>query len=262
MVPKVSVGPSQSIPSLEFGMRNARTVALLLISVLVSSSGVDGRQQQKPGQGAAIQDQLNRAADAVLALKSTRFTVTREGPPAVLDEKNQITFTVAACAYAAPDRVSCDTKVSLKNGMILQLIRVWVPEGTFQTNPLTRQFAKAPADSTFNGARLFAATGIPDIMRTGVQKAQVAGKERVQNRDTLHLKGEVSGAKLNPFISSIKPDAMYPVDLWIDEKTATPVQFHVTEPDSTGWQIELSGIGEPVDIPTPQIPPPAVKPQA
>jgi hypothetical protein len=243
-------------------MRDARTVTVLLIGLLASSIVVDGRQQPKPEGNGAAQDLLNRAADAVLALKSTRFTVTREGPPAVLDEKNQITFTVAACAYAAPDRVSCDTKVSLKNGMILQLIRVWVPEGTFQTNPLTRQFAKAPADSTFNGARLFAPTGIPDIMRTGVQKAQLVGKERVQNRDTLHLKGEVSGTKLNPFISSIKPDAMYPVDIWIEDKTATPAQFHVTEPDSTGWLIELSGIGEPVDIPTPQIPPPAGRPQA
>ena len=100
-------------------------------------------------------------------------------------------------------------------------------------------------------------------MRTGVQKAQVVGKERLQDRDTLHLKGEVSGAKLYPFISTVKPDAMYPVDLWIDEKTAIPVQLHVTEPDNNGWQIELFGINDPVDIPTPQLPPPllSLKPE-
>ena len=241
-------------------MRTARSAALLMLSALVSSVGVDG--QQKPGDAKAAQALLSRSADAVLALKSTRFSVAREGAPAVLDAKNNITFTLAECAYAAPDRVSCDVKVTLKNGTILQLTRVWVPEGTFQSNPLTKQFGKAPADSTFNGVLLFAKTGIPDIMRTGVQNPQVVGKERIQNRDTLHLEGEVSGEKLVPFISTVKPDSVYPVDLWIDEPTATPVQFHVTEPDSNGWQIELFRINEPVDIPTPQLPPAPARPQA
>ena len=243
-------------------MRLADSVAVLLLGVLVSSVCADGFAQQKPADAKGAQAYLNRASDAVLALKSSRFSVKREGTPAVLDEKNGITFTLAECVYAAPDRVSCDVKVTLKNGTVLQLTRVWVPEGTFQSNPLTRQFGKAPADSTFNGVLLFAKTGIPDIMRTGVQKAQAVGKERVQNRDTLHLKGDVSGAKLMPFISSVKPDLVYPVDLWIEETTATPLQIHVTEPDSTGWQIELFGINEPVDVPTPQLPPAPGRPQA
>jgi hypothetical protein len=244
-------------------MRLACPAAVTLLGVLASAVCVDALEPQKPAdtKGAA-QAHLNRAADAVLALKSTRFSVKREGTPAMLDEKNGITFTLAECIYAAPDRVSCDVKVTLKNGTVLQLTRVWVPEGTFQSNPLTKQFGKAPADSTFNGVLLFAKTGIPDIMRTGVQKAQVIGKERVQNRDTLRLKGEVSGAKLLPFISTVKPDLSYPVDLWIDEATATPLQLHVTEPDSSGWQIELFGINDPVDIPTPQVPAAPARPQA
>jgi hypothetical protein len=241
-------------------LKRAASALVVPLWVLVSAVAVTGLQQPKPGGGAgAIQDQLNRSASAILALKSTRFSVRREGTPAVLDAKNGITFTLAECLYAAPDRVSCDVKVTLKNGTILQLTRVWVPEGTFQSNPLTRQFGRAPADSTFNGVLLFASTGIPEIMRTGVQKAQLIGTEQVQNRTTVHLRGEVSGARLAPFISTVKPDGLYPVDVWIEEKTALPLQLHVTEPDATGWQIELSGIGEPVEIPTPQLPP--AKPQ-
>jgi hypothetical protein len=244
-------------------MRTARPAALLLLCVLGLSVCLNGFGQQKPAAQGGVQAQLNRASDAILALKSTRFSVKREGPPAMLDEKNGITFSLAECIYAAPDRVSCDVKVSLKNGTVLQLTRVWVPEGTFQSNPLTRQFGKAPADSTFNGVLLFAKTGIPDIMRTSVQKPQVVGKERIQNRDTVHLKGEVSGAKLVPFISSVKPDGTYPVDLWMDDATGVPLQIHVAEPDNSGWMIELSSINEPVDVPTPQLPPPApAKPQA
>ena len=239
-----------------------KSAALLMLCMLVSLVPVDGRGPQKPADAKGAQLQLNRSADAVLALKSTRFTVNRVGAPAMLDEKNQITFTLAECIYAAPDRVSCDVKVTLKNGTVLQLTRVWVPEGTFQSNPLTKQFGRAPADSTFNGVLLFAKTGIPDIMRTGVQNPQVVGKERLRDRDTLRLKGDVIGAKLAPFISTVKADAAYPVDLWIEEKTALPVQLHVTEPDNAGWRIELSNINEPVTIPTPQPPTAPVKPQA
>jgi len=243
-------------------MRKAKA-AHVLLCLLASSIWITGAEQLTPGASRdAVQSSLNRTADAVLTLKSTRFSLKREGTPAVLDAKNAITFTAADCAYSAPDRVSCNVKVSLKNGSIVQLTRVWVPEGTFQSNPLTRQFGKAPADSNFNGVVLFARTGIPEVLRTAVQKAQVVARETLQNRQTLHLRGEVSGEKLNPLVgSTLKPDVMYPVDLWIDEKSANAAQIHVTEPEGNGWLIELFGTNEPVDIPTPQLPPPTPKPQ-
>jgi len=241
-------------------MRNAHT-AVLFCGLFLSSIGLAAVQQARPAGGNRVQTDLNRAADAILALKSTRFSLNREGTPAFLDEKNGITFTTADCIYAAPDRVSCNVKVSLKNGTIVQLTRVWVPEGTFQSNPLTRQFAKMPPDTNFNGSVLFARTGIPQILRTGVQNAQTVGTERIQNRDTIHLKGEVSGEKLGPLMgSALKADANYAVNLWIDEKTANAVQLHVAESATNGWLIELAGTNEPVDIPTPQ-PPPAAPPK-
>ena len=234
-------------------MQTVRFVLSVVVGVLVLASASIA---QRPG---AVQGDLNRAADAVLALKSTRFSIKREGAPAFLDEKTGITFTAADCIYAAPDRVSCNVKVTTKNGTVLQLTRVWVPEGIFQSNPLTRQFGKLPAaDTNFNGPLLFARTGIAAILRTDVQKTQVVGKEKVQGADTLHLKGEVSGAKLNPLIgATLKADLTYPVDLWMDEASANTVQLHVAEPDGNGWLIELSGANEPQTIPTPQLPPPA-----
>ena len=72
---------------------------------------------------------------------------------------------------------------------------------------------------------LFAKTGIPEILRTAVQKPQVVGARRSRTRPTLHLQGEVSGEKLNPLIgSTLKPEVMYPVDLWIDETVGNAVQ--------------------------------------
>jgi len=243
-------------------MRNAPTI-LALVCVVASQafSREVALAQAGRGKAPAPQEYLNRAADALLELKSAQFTLTREGAPAFLDEKNGITFTAAQCSYAAPDRVSCNVKVSSKTGSILQLTRVWVPEGTFQSNPLTRQFGRAPADSSFNGAVLFARSGIPEILRTSVQKTVAAGTEKIRDKNTIHLKGEVRGDKLNPLMgSTLQPEAMYPVDLWMADPSAQPVKIHVTEPAGNGWLIELFSANEPVEIPTPKIPPATPKP--
>ena len=242
-------------------MRKARTIATLVCLIGSAAYTSDSARAQADRGKASPQEHLNRAADAVLRLKSAQFTLTREGAPAFLDEKTGVTFTAAQCSYAAPDRVSCNVKVSSKSGSILQLTRVWVPEGTFQSNPLTRQFAKAPADSSFNGVVLFARTGIPAILQTSVQKPQLAGNETIRDKRTLHLKGELRGDKLNPLMgNTLKPELMYPVDLWMDEQSANPVRIHVTEPEGNGWMIELFSANEPVDIPTPKVPPTTPRP--
>jgi len=236
-------------------MRNVHIVPALVWLLTFSAFGAKSVHAQAGRGGSNPQQTLNKVADAVLKLQSAQFTLTREGTPAVLDEKNQITFTAAQCVYAAPDRVSCDVKISSRTGQILQLTRVWVPEGTFQSNPLTRQFGKAPADSSFNGALLFARTGIPDILQTSVQKLQSAGNEQIRDKSTLHLKGEVKGDKLLPLMgSTVKAELMYPVDLWFEEASGNPVRIHVTEPAGNGWLIELFATNVPVTIPTPQVP--------
>ena len=242
-------------------MRKGHTIATLVCLIGCAAYTGDSARAQAARGKASPQQHLNRAADAVLKLKSAQFTLTREGAPAFLDEKNGVTFTAAQCSYAAPDRVSCNVKVSSRSGSILQLTRVWVPEGTFQSNPLTRQFVKAPADTSFNGVVLFARTGIPAILQTSVQKPRLAGSETIRDKSTVHLQGEVTGEKLNPLMgSTLKPELTYPVDLWMEEQSANPVRVHVTEPEGNGWLIELFSLNEPVDIPTPKVPPATPRP--
>ena len=110
-------------------MRKAHTIATLVCLIGSAAYSSNSARAQAQRGTASPQEHLNRAADAVLKLKSAQFTLTREGAPAFLDEKTGITFTAAQCSYAAPDRVSCNVKVSSKSGTILQLTRVWVPEG-------------------------------------------------------------------------------------------------------------------------------------
>lgn len=229
-----------------------------------AASGALNAQQARPAQNRnQTQQHLDRAATAVEGLKSTRFSLKREGPPAFLDEKSGISFTTADCAYAAPARVSCDIKVSLKNGTIVQLTRVWVPEGTFQSNPLTRQFVKLPADANFNGTALFGKNGIAEVMRSGVQNPQTVGNESVRSQTAVHVKGDVRGDTLNRLIASaLKADQLYPVDLWVETGSDNPLQLRFSEAPGTGWLIALSNINDPITIPTPQVPPTTSRPPA
>jgi hypothetical protein len=233
-----------------------KVLASLATASLIALLCADGVTAQRGAVATGAQDYLNRAADALLALKSAQFTLKREGAPAVLDANLGLLFSAADCLYAAPDRVSCNVRVALKNGSVLQITRVWVPEGAFQSNPLTKQFARLPPDPNFSIGAIFARTGIPEILRTGVVKPQLVNKaERLGSRDTVHLRGDVSGKNLGPLMgTTVKPDLTYPVDLWMEERTANVVQLHVTEPDNNGWLIELFAPNESVNIPTPQVP--------
>jgi hypothetical protein len=235
-----------------------RVTTALLCAVLVTASAGTLAAWQRAGGGDA-QAAFNRVADAILRLKSARFTVTREGAPAFFDERNGIVFSLAECIYAAPDRASCNIKISFRNG-VLQVVRVWVPEGTFQSNPLTQQFARLPPDATFNGSVMFARTGIPDVLRTSVGRPQVVGRERIGNREALHLRGEMGGEKLSTLIPTLSAGEAYPVDLWIDERSAVPQRFRISDSPGNGWLIDISGIDEPITIPTPQVPAPTGNP--
>ena len=92
-------------------MRKAHTIATLVCLIGSAAYSSNSARAQAQRGTASPQEHLNRAADAVLKLKSAQFTLTREGAPAFLDEKTGITFTAAQCSYAAPDRVSCNVKI-------------------------------------------------------------------------------------------------------------------------------------------------------
>jgi hypothetical protein len=103
---------------------------------------------------------------------------------------------------------------------------------------------------------MFARAGIPEILQKSVQKVQVVGTEKIRDKSTVHLKGEVRGETLNPMMgSTVQPELMYPVDLWMEEPSGDTVQVHVTEPAGNGWLIELFGTNQPVEIQRRNFPP-------
>jgi len=194
---------------------------------------------------------LDRAAQAVLDLKSAQFSLLREGAPVVLDPATQITFSEATGKYQAPDRVSATAKITLL-GNVVEIQMLWLPEGAFVSNPLTQTFQPISADTQFNGAALFRAEGLPAVLKDGIRNAAFVGAENIEELITYHLKGRADGAQLAALTAgALAAGTDYDVDVWLDPSSANLVRIHITEADGSGWTIELFAINEAVEIKAP-----------
>ena len=194
---------------------------------------------------------LARAAQAMLAMTSTKFLLVREGAPAVLDPATGITFTEATGQYEAPDRASASVKVTLF-GSAVEIKMLWLPEGNYVTNPLTQIFEEAPSEARFDGAALFAPDGIPSLLKEGLQNLVLVGTQTVEGRETYQLQGEADGASLALLTAGgLASGTSYPVEVWVERVESNVVRIHISEPDGNGWLIDLFDINEPVEIQAP-----------
>jgi|GEM_PF-1024924 len=191
---------------------------------------------------------LFKASSAMLDMDSARFTLLREGDPIVLDAATGMTFNQAAGEYQAPDRVRATVKVGLL-GTVLEIQIYWLPEGVFIQNPLTQRFESAPMDLGIDGAAIFKADGMPAVLATGIENPKRLGFEDIEGVATIHISGEADGATLAPVTAgALQAGIMYPVDVWVDRSTYIPVRVHVTEPDGSGWLIDLFDIDAEIEI--------------
>ncbi|MBN1440050.1 MAG: LppX_LprAFG lipoprotein [Anaerolineales bacterium] len=194
---------------------------------------------------------LAQAGDAMLAMDSARFLLIREGEPVTLDPATGMTFSEAAGDYQAPDRVRADVKVMLF-GNVLQIEVYWLPEGTYLSNPLTRQLVPASDGLGFDGASIFQADGMPAVLRTGIQNPQRVGTEDIEGVAAIHIRGEADGAALAALTAgTLQSGTLYPVDVWVDAAAFVPARVHVAEPGGNGWRIDFYDIDAEIEVQLP-----------
>ncbi len=182
---------------------------------------------------------LAKAGFAMLRMDSARFTLVREGAPIVLEATTGMSFNAASGEYQAPDRVHAVVKVGLL-GNILEIDVYWLPDGVYISNPLTKKFEAVSGGLGFDGAAIFKPDGMPGVLSSGIQNPKIAGREDIEGVPTIHITGEADGEVLAPLTAgALQAGTMYPVDIWVDSASYYPVRVHVSEPDGSGWQIDL-----------------------
>jgi lipoprotein LprG len=194
---------------------------------------------------------LAKAGDAMLGMKSARFRLLREGDPVEFDPTTGMAFSEASGEYLAPDRVHAKVKVAFF-GNILEMEIYWLPEGVFISNPITLRFEPAPADIGLNGPALFHANGMPAVLKTGIQNPSRIGNETIEGVETIRITGKSDGAALAPLTAgALQSGTLYPVDVWVARSTFIPVRLHISEPDGSGWMIDLYDINAEIEIQMP-----------
>jgi len=99
---------------------------------------------------------------------------------------------------------------------------------------------------------MFAALGIPSVLKDGIQNATLVGTEIIEDVETYHLQGEADGSQLASLAAGVlTAGTLYPVDVWMKSTDWYVVRLHITEPDGNGWLIDLFGINELVEIKAP-----------
>lgn len=193
---------------------------------------------------------LGQAADNALRVSTLRFTLTREGAPVLLDPATGTRFSEASGEYRAPDRVRAKAKVSL-GGFIATIEIVWVPEGVYASDPLSGAFVRLRSVPALDPAALFGPAGVASVLRDGVRNPTLVGTEKIDDTDAYHLRGEVDGARLRVLTGGVAVEGTHKVDIWIDRARLRVVRLHDLEPPGSGWQLDLSDYGAPVEIQAP-----------
>ena len=224
-----------------------KRIDLILASMLLAASLL-------PGCAAAPStpsptELLTKTAKDLLALKTAKFTLARQGAPVVMDSATGATFSEATGEYQAPDKVHAKVKL-LWGSVVLPVDLLWLPEGVYMTNPLTGAYSKVSTPPDLNVAALFGADGLPSVLQSGLRSVKLVGKENIEGLDAYHLSGQAEGSKLKALTAGVLVEGTHTVDVWIESGTSHLLRLQDNEPGGTGnaWTLDLFAFDKPVEI--------------
>lgn len=194
-----------------------------------------------------------RAADAMAAVESLHFSITRSGASVALDPAGLLMFESAEGRYGAPSSADALITVTalgnrLEVGAIAIDGRLWV------TEPLTGRWDEATDLITFDPAALFGAEqGLPAVLRDGLSDTEVV--HPVDARGRIQLRGLVGADEVASLVNGMAATEAI-VDFWIDAETARvhELRFETGAGDAiASWVIQLDDFDGEVTITPPEL---------
>lgn len=217
--------------------------AALLGATTLGLALVAGACAAPPPDPAAL---LGRAADDLAAAQTLRFALTREGPAATLDPITGARFAQATGEHRAPDQVHARLKLLL-GGALFSVDALWLPEGTFVTDPITGRYRKLDAATAFDARAIFGRDGAAGTLRR-LRDVTLVGTEPLDGIDAHHIRGAADGAELRALSGGVLAEGKHTVDVWIDTARSRLLRVQDHDPGGGSWTLDLSAFGEPVEI--------------
>lgn len=234
------------------GMRRSWWSRPLVVLVLLAAcSGDDPADTAAPTAAVTAETILAEAAEAMAAVDSVRFELTRSGAEAHLDDGETITFNSADGRFAAPDSADAVVEVAIA-GFTTEVGAVAVDGEIWLTNPVTGAWEAAPEELTFNPATLFdPEVGWRALLANGLSDVELVETSADRHRIT----GTAAAERVDVLTGGLV-EAAAPIEVVIDTDTGLldEVSFDVEVADGTTmWQVVLVDYGTEVMVTVPPL---------
>ncbi len=238
-------------PAVRRRLPRAATAAALLATLLLALA-VTACGDSTPAGSTLPPDPdviLREATAAMSELETLSFELSRSGTPITVAN---LQVDAAEGQYRAPDSAQAVLKVKA-GGISVEVATVAIGERVWITNPLSQEWEEFPAGTGFNPAIIFD----PEVGWEPLLGADLSAIELDAGRgdgDPYVITGTVAPQRVEVLTAGLVADQAVDVELTIDAETAlvTTVAFTtVAEAGDSGWLLELSDFGDPVNIEPP-----------
>jgi hypothetical protein len=201
---------------------------------------------------------ITRAGQAMLNVRSMHFKIDISGAPVYLNRTTGLQLRSAEGDFARPDRMGVHLKVIVAVAAA-ELDMIAIGDEQYLTSVLTGKWEVLPPEFGFNPAVMFdPKVGLEQVLKGGIDDAQLVGVEAIDGVDTYHVTGSLDGARVQGMSGGLIGTGRVKVEVWAEGGTFLPRQATVvdnsTDPDKpTTWTLTFGSFGKNVNITTPQL---------
>ncbi len=233
-----------------------RFIFLLVALVLTACGSSDASPQATVTSTPAVTSILSQSSERMAQTQSLRFHLGVEGV-IYIDVAKTIQLLEASGELERPDRVHAQFKIKIVPGVTITTEIISISGESWATDIITGKWSKAPEEFTYDPSVLFDNQGGVGPVMNKVDNPQIAGVEKVGNKETYHITGTASEEVVGPVTSETMHGSPVAVDLWIDTSTFDLLRAKLAEPhlpdnaNPATWTLDLFDQNKQIDIEPP-----------
>jgi lipoprotein LprG len=226
-------------------------LVIFLAGLLLSACG--GAPAATPTPTPTPREISTSIGKATQAEQSVHFAISLAGQPVYADAARLFQLNSMEGDLKRPDSVLALLSVTAGGG-VAEIRTVALGGKQYMTNPITRAWACLAPGSTFNPAILFdPQLGVEHLLQTDFEEVSLVGVEDVGGKPSYHLRGTISGAKLQPISMGLLGAGPVSVELWADQATMRASKLVLVDTASdpakpSTWTVTFSNYGKTVDV--------------
>jgi len=226
-----------------------RVAVWLILTAVAAGCGSDGGAVPDPPP---IEDLILRSADAMSAVDTARFEMSRSGAPVSV---SWLEFDSAIGVYRAPDEAKAVLRGKAAD-VTVEAGTISIGDVSWLANPLTGTWDFFPPDVAFNPATVFDDDVGWRAVLLDLGEAAYGGPADEGGEGRWVVTGVIPPERIATLTVGLVESQEVPVEMMIDPATflLRRVEFSTVGADgASDWVITLSEFGEPVSIEPPDV---------